>query len=194
MANRLSVYTGRGPEPVADRQSWSLTAVASRLVDEGIDRVYSSPLRRAIMTATPTARRLGVSVDVSDAFNELEMGPWTGQAEEDLRRANPADVEMWKTEPHLLRVPGRETLEEVQTRAVRGLAELAALGLSTVAVFTHDSVIRVVLAHALGASVSIYRRIIIAHCGLSSINFSGKGCWVELVNETQHLRGAASVA
>lgn len=47
---------------------------ADYLRDKGIHAVYSSPLRRAVQTAEIVAGRLGLGVDVLDAFREIDVG------------------------------------------------------------------------------------------------------------------------
>ena len=47
-------------------------ALARRLVGMGIDRIYSSPLHRALETARYTAERLGLDVQVEPWTRELE--------------------------------------------------------------------------------------------------------------------------
>ena len=61
-------------------------AVAARLAGEGIEAVFASPMGRALETARPTARRLGLPVAVLDFMHEIDWGgpnipenghPWT---------------------------------------------------------------------------------------------------------------------
>lgn len=46
-------------------------AVAKRLADAGIDRIFSSPMGRARQTAEPTCRLLGLSYEVEDWTREI---------------------------------------------------------------------------------------------------------------------------
>ncbi len=48
-------------------------ALAERLAHEGVDRVFSSPLGRAIHTAQYTAQRLGLEIEIEDWAAELGM-------------------------------------------------------------------------------------------------------------------------
>lgn len=45
-------------------------ALAARLAVNGLDRIYSSPLGRARMTAEPTAKRLGLPIQIEDWASE----------------------------------------------------------------------------------------------------------------------------
>ncbi len=55
--------------PLGHRQA---QALARRLVGTGIDRIYSSPFRRALETARYTAEQLGLDVQVEPWTRELE--------------------------------------------------------------------------------------------------------------------------
>ncbi|HEX9945167.1 MAG TPA: histidine phosphatase family protein [Thermoanaerobaculia bacterium] len=46
--------------------------LAGRLAAAGVERVYSSPLNRAVETARPTAERLGVGIGVEPWMREIE--------------------------------------------------------------------------------------------------------------------------
>ncbi len=53
--------------PLGQRQA---EAVARRLMVNGIDRIYSSPLGRAVATAKPTADILGLPIEIEDWCSE----------------------------------------------------------------------------------------------------------------------------
>jgi broad specificity phosphatase PhoE len=56
-------------------------ALAAEL--EGVERVVSSDLRRAVRTAERIASRAGVPVELDARLREISYGPWDGQPWED---------------------------------------------------------------------------------------------------------------
>jgi broad specificity phosphatase PhoE len=112
------------------------TATAAALQPLGIDRVLSSPLHRAVHTATIIADASGVAHTVDPAFNDRDYGPWTGHLKDDVI-AQFGSVGA---------APGVEPVEVVMARVLPALDALAAVD-ETVAVVTHDAVIGPVLAH-----------------------------------------------
>ena len=44
-----------------------------RLAKDPIELIFSSPLERAIETAVPLAKRLGLDIQISDALNEIDV-------------------------------------------------------------------------------------------------------------------------
>jgi broad specificity phosphatase PhoE len=60
------------------------TALMQALMWAPLTAVYSSPLERAVETATPLADDHGLRVRTSDALTEVDFGDWTGRAIMDL--------------------------------------------------------------------------------------------------------------
>ncbi|HEX4056996.1 MAG TPA: histidine phosphatase family protein [Galbitalea sp.] len=101
------------------------------------DGAFSSPLSRALETATIIANAVGlVEVGTMDAIVERNYGEAEGLDWQEIDRLFPGDAE----------VPGRESHQDVADRVVPALLELAASrrGQSLIVV-THGGVIRSVL-------------------------------------------------
>src|SRR3954453_9567212 len=64
---------------------------AEKLAGAGITRILSSPLERTTETAAPLAARVGLKVEVREAFNELNFGDWTG-----LKFAELESRDLWR--------------------------------------------------------------------------------------------------
>lgn len=114
-----------------------VTATTHALVPMGIDRVVSSPLQRAVRTATIIAEASGVEHAVDPAFNDRDYGPWTGHIKTEV-------IAQWGS---VDAAPGVEDASIVLDRAWLALEALAAEARDApVAVVTHDAVIRPILA------------------------------------------------
>jgi broad specificity phosphatase PhoE len=76
-------------------------ALAQRLEGMGIDRVYSSPMNRALETARYTAERLGLDVQVE---------PWTRELEDWwIPDTAVGELPAWQVDAATLRGLGRES-------------------------------------------------------------------------------------
>ena len=62
--------------------------VAEWLKEESIDRIYSSPLRRARETADPLAKRLGLEVEIEERISEFDAESSEYIPLEELKRTN----------------------------------------------------------------------------------------------------------
>ena len=140
---------------VGRRQAATL---AERLSDLRIDAVVSSPLERAMETAAPLAAAHHREVQAVPELTELDFGEWTGAT---LDALTPDPVwQRFNAERAATRVPGGETMADVQNRVVDALLTLEQQHQSaTVAVVSHGDVIRAALLKALGMSLDLFDRI-----------------------------------
>jgi probable phosphoglycerate mutase len=156
--------------------------LAGTLAAEPIAAVYSSPLRRALDTAAPLTRELGLEPIVVDDLRELDFGDLEGLTLAEIEERFP-DVVAWMTAPAAVAFPGGESvaaLQERTVRAVRGIAELHAG--ETVAVFAHAVVIRAVLAGALAMPLDAMFRLDPSHGGISVVEWHDRRPFVRTVN------------
>jgi probable phosphoglycerate mutase len=82
-ANILRQISNRGlAYPLTRRGREQAVALADKLQDCAITRVYSSPLLRAIETSIIIANHLDVAYEVVDALREYDCGIAEGRADE----------------------------------------------------------------------------------------------------------------
>ncbi|MEO8261489.1 MAG: histidine phosphatase family protein [Pseudolysinimonas sp.] len=112
------------------------TATAHALQPLGLDRVLSSPLDRAVQTATIIAEVSEVAHTVDPAFNDRDYGRWTGHLKEEV-------VQQWGS---VSAAPGVEAEDVVMARVMPALEALAAEVDTTIAVVSHDAVIGPILS------------------------------------------------
>ena len=153
-------------------------AVAARLALEGITRIISSPMTRAMQTAQPLADRIGLPIDVMDGWAEADRHVERYRSTETLRALG---NQVWS---RFLADPVGYLGGDTQTFKADVLAALAASfgdRHAHVAVFCHGLPINVVLSHALGlariihfapgyASMTRLRAGVAGEIGVSSVN------------------------
>jgi len=129
--------------------------MAARLATRGVEIIYSSDLGRAMQTAEAVASRLGIPVHPTADLREIDCGLWTGLNYQDVRERWPEEFARWRHQPHLHRMPGGESVVQVQERGLRFLARVCRLhsGRAVCAV-THNTVIRSVICHLLRLPLS----------------------------------------
>ncbi len=109
------------------------------LQDKGIGAVLSSPYRRAIDTVGEFAARRGLPVVTVGDFRERCVGSWVDDFDADARR-------QWEDFDYKL--PGGESLREVETRCVTALERvLADYAGQRVAVGSHGTALSVLIHH-----------------------------------------------
>jgi probable phosphoglycerate mutase len=123
-------------------------AVARQLAGERVDRIVSSPMRRAFATAEPSAKALGHPIEVIEGWAEADRDHSRYRSRAALRSAStPEEWEGFMRDP--LGFLGVDPAE-FQARVLGALGSVLAGGQARrVAVFTHNLVINVVLQHVL---------------------------------------------
>lgn len=154
---RTQRWQGHADPPLNRRGRAQARDLARQLVDESIDTIYSSDLRRASETAAIVARALEREVRLDPELRENDFGDWTGLRRDEVERRFPHGAVLRKR--GLKGWSGGESYEEMADRVVRAVSRIAAEHREeNVLVVTHNGPIRAIHAHALGVPYTEYRR------------------------------------
>src|SRR5262245_37696401 len=74
-------------------------ALATYYAGETWQAIYTSPLSRAVETAEPLARRVGLRLRIEAGLREIAYGEWEGLMEAEIRRRSPEALEAWVRDP-----------------------------------------------------------------------------------------------
>jgi broad specificity phosphatase PhoE len=193
--NRQEIFRGRADIPLSDQGTRQAEALAGRLSDERIAAVYSSPLIRAYATAEQVAKAHGLQPQTVDDLTDIDYEAWEGQQHEQVAEQYADLYARWRSEPHLVRPPGGETLGQVRERAYPALLEIVARHAeAAVALVSHRVVSKLILCAALDLGDEAFWRIRRDTCCLNVLEWSGQTVTVCLLNDTCHLGGLAKDA
>lgn len=176
--NRVHRIQGSSDIPLNDtgrRQAQMVGGVLSR---HRFDLIVSSPLSRALETATIVARRLQMPLPLPvQSLVERAYGEAEGATRSELDEKFPGDTP----------VPGREPREDVQKRVVRALGDLAIRHPhADIIVVTHGGVIRSVVDYAEpGVHTAMIR-----NCSVHSFEHSTKGLRLVQFDDPMELRAS----
>lgn len=164
--------------------------VAERLAVLPVTAVYSSPVTRCMETAEYIAAALGQEIGELADVGEVRFGKWEGKKLKKL-----AKKKKWRNVqffPSRFRFPQGEAMREVQFRAVQALETLSerhANDEEIIVVVSHSDVIRLILAHYLGAHIDLFQRVMISPAALSVLDLPKNGAVrVVRVNDDGPLR------
>ncbi|MFQ5925510.1 MAG: histidine phosphatase family protein [Dehalococcoidia bacterium] len=186
--NRESRVLGHTEIELNEEGRKQAESVALALKEEKVAAIRSSPLRRAQETAEAIARFHQVGVEADDAFKEMDAGELDGLTYEEMRERYGDFLREWIGDASALRMPGGESLAEVQQRAwqgVEGIIDRHSEGV--VIVVSHNFAILCIICRALGLDLSQFRRLRLNVASISTLNFGGRGIQLELFNDTCHL-------
>lgn len=177
-ANAAGLLLGRLDPELTETGRTQAEAVARRL--GRVDRVISSPLRRA----RATAAALGQPVDVDDRWIEIDYGSYDGVPLAEV----PADVwDAWRRDPRFA-LPGGESLAAVGERVRRACEDLRAEAADRdVVVVSHVSPIKAGVAWALGAGDDVSWRMFLDVGAICRVQVGPRGPSLRSYNDTSHL-------
>ena len=161
-------------------------ALGERLASVPFKAVYSSPMERTRETAAAVvAHHPGLTVQLLEGVNELDIGVWKGEAIQALSRRK-----MWgivQVYPSRAQFPEGETLRQAQARAVDAIEAVAQQHpRETIAVVSHADIIALILTHYLGAHIDTYQRIQVSAASISVLRLSHARPMIVSVNDTSH--------
>ncbi len=119
--NAANRFQGHVDRPLTDLGRTQAEALARELASIALEAIYSSPLRRALDTATAVAAGRDLEVVADDGLREVDVGSWAGLTRAEVEERFPAEFRRW--------VEGGdgwedgETYEEMSTRAARDRPE-----------------------------------------------------------------------
>lgn len=188
--------------PLANEGLLQSELVGKRLKEYNIQKVYSSNLIRAKMTADIIREQLSMDKDTDGTFEtedlrETDFGYMTGLSDEVLKEKFSdyfVNRELMKED---LRIPGGENGCQVYERMKRALEKIIMdsieNSISNIAIVSHGGAIRCYLAGILGMPFG--RRFAIAktmeNCSITQVNYNidNDNYSVERINDYSHLEG-----
>ena len=189
--NRIRRFQGRSDLPLNQKGRDQGHALALALKDESVTAIYSSPLIRAMETAclikvfhpsTPLFEEEGLI--------EMDLGEFEGMEAERWAAQNRDFLKAWLETPASVRMPGGESLQEVQTRAIGTLERItkAYPSESTLLLCSHNFVNLTILCYALKVPIDRFRELRQGTAALNVLYKQGQQLLVKVLNECSHLR------
>jgi len=162
--------------------------MAKYLEDFPIEAVYSSPLKRAIKTAEAIIDSRSIDVTPAEELIDFDYGEWQGLSHNTVRRKRKALYDEWLKNPHLVRIPKGESLDDVRERAISLMNQLTAKHQGNIALVSHRVIHKVIICALLGLDNSHFWNIKLDTCGITTFVYGDKRFVLEKHNDTSFLR------
>ena len=189
--NRIRRFQGRSDLPLNQRGRDQGHALALALEDESVTAIYSSPLARAMETARLIkVFHPSVPLFEEEGLVEMDLGEFDGMEAEHWAAQNADFLKAWLETPASVRMPGGESLQEVQTRAMGALERITKMypPESTLLLCSHNFVNLTILCYALKVPLDRFREVRQETAALNVLYKQGQQFLVKVVNERSHLR------
>lgn len=171
-----------------ERGKQQAACLGRALKNEEIVAIYASPLSRALDTAQAIAGRHQVQVRVDDDLREIDAGDLDGLSLDELGVKYSDFWQEWRRGTGTFRMPGGESLGELQDRAWRAIERIRqGTTQGTVVVVAHTFVVLSVICRALGLDLANIRRLRQDVGGFSILDFGQRGASLVALNDTCHL-------
>ncbi len=189
--NRDQVTLGRSDVPLNERGQAQAQALAASF-RRPPDAIYASPLQRAFATATAIGAATGVAVIAEAALIEMDVGEMEHLTGRELRERYPDFLGFWLSGGAAdARMPGGETLREVQDRAWGAIERIGAEHpQGEVVAVSHNFVILTLVCRALGLPLADFRRLKQALAAKTVIDLRDGVATLLQLNDNAHIIAA----
>lgn len=189
--NNQGIYQGWSDIPLNANGLRQAKECAHALESVVFDRIITSDLVRARVTAETILGEREIPFIVDDRLREINFGEWEGLTYDEIDAQWEDVIHQMYATPHLVKVPGGDDLETVQARAwaaVKDGLEGLSSG-SNLLIVCHGGTIRTLLCKLVGIPVEFIWRFRQGNTAINIINYYGKDSnfhTVQLMNDTSH--------
>lgn len=174
VANTEMRYLGRQDDPLTDLGRWQAAKLAEALAPLPITAIYSSPLQRAVDTASSIACGCGLTVTLDERLTEGSFGAWEGLTRAEVLGRGEADVavlRLWESDPSSAPAGG-ESFAAIQLRVVDCVESLADRHAGeSIALVSHVGPIKTLICAAMGAPLSVVHRMFLDPATISVVDW-----------------------
>jgi broad specificity phosphatase PhoE len=193
--NREQVFRGRNDVPLNAVGLAQARAVRDSLKHADISVLYASPLSRAIKTASTIGEKRDLSVNLEEGVIDIDFGTWQGLSHQLVKEKFKDLYEIWMNQPHSVRFPEGESLDDVQKRSLQALERIVKNNPGkTVALVSHRVVNKVLLCTVLGLELSRFWYIKQDTCAVNRFEYKDGEFYLTLLNDICHLTGIKGAA
>lgn len=188
--NRERVFRGKRDIKLSQDGIAQAEATAAALKDKVFDAIYSSPLKRSLVTARRIAKPHEIAVREVEGFSDISYGSWEGLREGTVAERYPKLYAKWKDVPGKVRPPQGESMKRAWKRVNSSLREVIwTHGTGTVVIVSHRMPIRMMTAYLLGKNRKDIGEVRHDPCAISVFRVVHRDYEPVRLNDTSHLAG-----
>jgi 2,3-bisphosphoglycerate-dependent phosphoglycerate mutase len=185
-------FGGHGPTPLSDLGLHQAELTGEALAREGVSAIFSSDLHRAVQTAEPLSKLLGIPILKTKAFRERHVGVLEGLTFDESKANHPRDYyALVNRNVHHVITEG-ESYRHLLRRATAELWEILRNHQGErIAIFSHTGAICFMTLHLMGAIHRSTKRtpwLVTSNCGINRFEIRGRNnVRILALNDTRHL-------
>lgn len=188
--SREDNFCGSGLDPELTEEGLEMAqAFAAAYRANHWSAVYSSALRRSIVTAHPLCDALKLELRIRADLNEIGYGKWEGLSKERVEGEYHDDYISWLADPAWHPPTGGELAGAIARRGLQAIEEIMGeFSDGNVLVVSHKATLRIILCSLLGIDVGRFRYRLGCPVGsLSIVEFTSHGPLLQKLADRSHL-------
>jgi broad specificity phosphatase PhoE len=177
--NKDGRFRGHADAPLNEQGKLQAAGAARVLSRVGVSNIYTSPIRRAVETATAIAVNTGARMETDEDFTDIDYGQWQGQTVEEVRGQHPDLLESWNLDPGGFSFPGGDSMLSVIERLGPAFDRLAGSPPEgAVAVVSHLAVLKLSFVVLMRLDPAYFWDVELDNGSISSFTRSPRSEWV----------------
>jgi probable phosphoglycerate mutase len=185
-------YSGITDSPLTKQGLQQAEDVGHFLEEEHIDRIYTSPMKRAIETARIIQSITGGEIIIDRRLREMDYGEWEGLTREEVSQRWPELYSAYKEDPIKNYPPNGEDPKETLERILDLWGDIkiatSSESVSKIILVTHKSIGRLLLCYISGKPLSKYKEVRFDNGSITKVVIDKLGnAKIEYENKTDHL-------
>lgn len=154
------------------------------------DYIYTSPLKRAVQTATIISESKNVKPIIQSEIREINFGDWEGLTKKEIQATYPKEFKKWKSDE--LEGPmrgGDLSLKKASIRAKKSILEIAKKHQGdNIVIVAHGGIIKAGLIGIFDWKMTMYHKIVLGNTAVCKIVFDDNfNPTIITLNDTSHL-------
>jgi len=192
LGNKKTIFLGQTDWDLSEKGYAQAECIPDAFDGISVDVVISSDLCRALHTAQPLARKLGMEIQRNPDFREIDAGAWEGQPFETLIKNYPESYcRIWRQDIGHARPDEGESVAQLADRVWGALQKTAEqYAGKTVVIATHATPIRTVMTRLLGYPLEEASRVPwVANASVTKLTCREGSFQLEYADSCKHLEG-----
>lgn len=191
IANTKGIYQGQSfNTDLSELGKRQALLLAKRLCEYNIQKIITSPLKRAMQTAKPAAVLTAADVEICKDIIETNHGDWEGKNKLWVRQNYPDIYKKWQEAPGEVVFPQGEAFIDTVNRVEKFIKRRN--WKANTLVVTHDNIIRIMICLAQRCAINDLWKCSLESAAISTFNIKGVNGKKELtvvdINDVNHLK------
>ena len=191
--NKIGRYQGITNVPLNENGIAQAKACGNALKDVHFDRILSSDLSRALVTAETIRGNRQLEIKTDERLREFNFGDWEKLLFTEIEERWPGLIDQMYRRPDIVKVPNGESFQEVQDRAWSAVSDFLNENNEdeTILITCHGGTIRTILCKLLDISISHCWNFSQGNTAINRVFYNGMGesdhNILNLLNDTAHV-------